>query len=70
MCSSDLAAADAAQEIMSGELKRLYLAHLSRECNKPELAKSVMAARLQKLAAHHVALELTHQHEPCATVTL
>ena len=37
---SNEAAAEAAEQIMSAELRHLYLGHLSRECNRPELAPS------------------------------
>lgn len=67
---SNEAAADAAQEIMSAELRHLYLGHLSRQCNRPELALKVMAQRLQKIGASHVQLQLTAQSEPSATLTL
>ena len=67
---SNEAAAETAAEIMSGELKRLYLAHLSSECNKLELAHRVMTKRLLELGATHVALEIACQDRPCATVTL
>jgi phosphoribosyl 1,2-cyclic phosphodiesterase len=67
---SNEAAADAAQEVMSAELKHLFLAHLSRECNKPELAHRVMAARLEKIGATHVALQTAAQNQPCATLHL
>lgn len=67
---SNDAAADAATEVMSADLKHLYLAHLSRECNQPELARRVMAARLENIGATHVALNLTAQGEPCATLAL
>jgi phosphoribosyl 1,2-cyclic phosphodiesterase len=67
---SNEAAADAATEIMSDGLKHLYLAHLSRECNKPELAMQVMAERLGKIGARHVHLQLASQHTPCQTLEL
>ena len=67
---SNEAAADAATEIMSDGLKHLYLAHLSRECNKPELAVRVMAERLGKIGAAHVQLQLASQHEPCKPLQL
>jgi phosphoribosyl 1,2-cyclic phosphodiesterase len=67
---SNEAAADAMEQIISADLRHLYLGHLSRECNKPELAKSVMAQRLEKLGAKHVRLEVTHQSIPCATLEL
>jgi phosphoribosyl 1,2-cyclic phosphodiesterase len=67
---SNEAAADAAEQIMRAELRHLYLGHLSRECNRPELALRVMTERLQKLGASHVRVELTAQHAPCPTLTL
>ncbi len=63
-------AAAAAEEIMSADLSHLYLGHLSRECNRPELAQRVMEDCLKKLGASHVSLELTAQHAPCPTLTL
>lgn len=67
---SNEAAADAAEQIMSADLKHLYLGHLSRECNKPELAHQVMSQRLQKIGATHVQLQTAQQHVPCATLSL
>jgi phosphoribosyl 1,2-cyclic phosphodiesterase len=67
---SNDAAADAAAEVMSADLRRLYLAHLSRQCNQPELARRVVNDRLQKIGATHVSLEMTSQSQTCATVTL
>ena len=67
---SNDAAAEAAAHIMSAELKHLYLAHLSRECNKPELAHYVMNERLHQIGATHVHLQLAAQDVPCATLNL
>jgi phosphoribosyl 1,2-cyclic phosphodiesterase len=67
---SNEAAADAFEQIVSAELRHLYLGHLSRECNRPELAHRTVNERLQKVGAHHVRLELTSQKVPCATLTL
>jgi phosphoribosyl 1,2-cyclic phosphodiesterase len=67
---SNEAAAEVAEQIMSGDLKRLYLAHLSRECNKPDLATSVMGLRLRKIGASHVQFQTAAQDAPCATVDL
>jgi uncharacterized damage-inducible protein DinB len=55
---------------MSAGLKHLYLAHLSRECNKPELAQHVMAEQLHHIGATHVRLQIAAQDVPCATLTL
>jgi phosphoribosyl 1,2-cyclic phosphodiesterase len=67
---SNVAAAEAAAQIMSAELKYLYLAHLSRECNKPELAQHVMAEQLHHIGATHVRLQLAAQDVPCETLEL
>jgi phosphoribosyl 1,2-cyclic phosphodiesterase len=67
---SNEAAAEAVVQIMSAELKHLYLAHLSRECNKPALAHRVMSERLQQIGATHVQLQLAAQDVPCATLQL
>jgi phosphoribosyl 1,2-cyclic phosphodiesterase len=67
---SNVAAAEAAAQIMSAELKHLYLAHLSRECNKPELAEHVMAEQLHHIGAKHVRMQIAAQDVPCATLSL
>jgi len=67
---SNEAAADAVEQFMSADLRNLYLGHLSRECNRPELAHRVVSERLQKIGASHVALALTSQDAPCATLAL
>ena len=67
---SNEACANAAEDIMTPDLRHLYLGHLSRECNKPELAQRVVQQRLDKIGAGHVRLELTAQHVPCPTLSL
>jgi phosphoribosyl 1,2-cyclic phosphodiesterase len=67
---SNVAAAEAAAQIMSAELKHLYLAHLSDECNKPELAEHIMAEQLHHIGATHVQLRLAAQDVPGATLEL
>jgi phosphoribosyl 1,2-cyclic phosphodiesterase len=67
---SNEAAADTAEQIMSADLRHLYLGHLSRECNRPELAYRVVQERLQQIGATHVRLELTSQDLPCPPLTL
>ena len=67
---SNDAAAEAVAQIISAGLKHLYLAHLSRECNRPELARRVMNERLQQIGATHVQLELTSQDAPTFTLVL
>lgn len=67
---SNVTAAETAARIMSAGLKQLYLAHLSRECNKPELAQNIMAEQLFQIGATHVGLQVAMQDAPCATLEL
>ncbi len=67
---SNVAAADVAEQIVSSELRHLYLGHLSRDCNRPELAHQIVTERLQKLGAAHVRVESTSQDVPCPTLSL
>ena len=67
---SNEAAADCAADIMSADLRHLYLGHLSRDCNKPELAFGVVQKRLSTIGATHVQLTLTTQSAPCPTLSL
>jgi phosphoribosyl 1,2-cyclic phosphodiesterase len=67
---SNEAAADCAADIMTAGLRHLYLGHLSRDCNKPELAFGVVQKRLQQIGATHVQLALTTQTAPCPTLSL
>jgi phosphoribosyl 1,2-cyclic phosphodiesterase len=67
---SNDAAADATEDIMSDGLRHLYLGHLSRQCNRPELAMRVLRERVERIGAKHVHLELTSQSVPCPTLRL
>jgi phosphoribosyl 1,2-cyclic phosphodiesterase len=67
---SNEAAADCTAEIMSDQLRHLYLGHLSRDCNNPDLAFRVVNQRLQNLGATHVQLQVATQAHPTATLTL
>ncbi|MGD0349863.1 MAG: MBL fold metallo-hydrolase [Verrucomicrobiota bacterium] len=67
---SNEAAAEAVAQIMSADLRHLFLAHLSRECNRPELARYVMAEQLHHLGATQVQLQLAAQDIPCPTLAL
>jgi phosphoribosyl 1,2-cyclic phosphodiesterase len=67
---SNDAAADAAEQIVSANLRHLYLGHLSRECNRPELAHRVMSERLTRIGAQHVRIETTSQKMPSETLVL
>jgi len=63
-------AADVVEQIISAELRRLYLGHLSRDCNTPELACEVIGDRLDRIGATHVCVEHTSQDVPCPTLVL
>ena len=63
-------AADVVEQIVSADLRRLYLGHLSRDCNSPELACEVVGNRLERIGATHVCVEHTFQHVPCPTLVL
>lgn len=67
---SNDSAAEVAEQLASGELREVYLGHLSRDCNRPELALRVVTQRLQRIGAHHIAVRNTSQDTPCATVHL
>jgi phosphoribosyl 1,2-cyclic phosphodiesterase len=67
---SNLTAAETVAQIMSAGLRQLYLAHLSRECNKPELAEHIMAEQLHHIGATHVRLQVAAQDVPCVTLEM
>jgi len=67
---SNVTAAETVAQIMSAGLRQLYLAHLSRECNTPELAQHIMAEQLFHIGATHVHLQIAGQDTPCGTVHL
>jgi hypothetical protein len=55
---------------MTADLRHLYLGHLSRECNRPELAWRVMSECVEKIGASHLRLEMASQDVPCPTLAL
>lgn len=67
---SNDAAADVAASLIPGLLQRIYLGHLSRDCNRPELAHRVVSCRLTSVGAAHVVVEGTHQDRPTTTLVM
>ena len=67
---SNEAAAQVAEQIVSADLRHLYLGHLSSDCNRPELAQQVVGATLARMGANHVHVQATAPDVPCATLTL
>jgi phosphoribosyl 1,2-cyclic phosphodiesterase len=65
---SNEAAADTAEQLVNSDLRHLYLGHLSRDCNRPELAHRIVSERLQQAGAHHVRVESTFQSQISPTI--
>jgi phosphoribosyl 1,2-cyclic phosphodiesterase len=67
---SNDAAATLASEVASDKLRHVFLAHLSQDCNRPELAQQAVSNSLQKVGARHIKVEVTSQAKPTATLSL
>jgi phosphoribosyl 1,2-cyclic phosphodiesterase len=67
---SNDAAADVVEEIVTANLRHLYLGHLSRDCNRPELAHHVVSDRLRTIGAVHTQVNSTSQDLPSPTLEL
>ena len=67
---SNEAAAKAAVELVSDHLSRIYLGHLSRDCNKPELAYKAVHKALTEAGVTQVQIENTSQERPSPTVVM
>lgn len=65
---SNDAAAEVAAELAPHGVTTIYLGHLSRDCNRPELARATVERRLAAVGAGHVRLENTSQESACATL--
>ena len=57
-------------EIASAKLQHVVLAHLSRDCNLPELAHRVVDQKLKEIGATHVRTVVAQQQQPTPTLTL
>lgn len=67
---SNVAAARAACDIASERLQHVFLAHLSQECNRPEIAHKTVRSALDELGATHITTHITSQESPCPTLSL
>ena len=67
---SNDAAAEVAAQLANADLHRIYLGHLSRDCNRPALAHKAVAGRLQSIGAVHIAVDNTSQETPNPTLPL
>jgi len=67
---SNDAAATLTGEVACDKLRHVFLAHLSRDCNRPELAEQAVSEKLRKIGANHTAVTVSSQDKPTATLTL
>jgi phosphoribosyl 1,2-cyclic phosphodiesterase len=67
---SNEAAAKVAVEVAHEGLRRIYLGHLSRDCNSPELAHRTVSKALEAAGIRHIDVANTSQETPCSTVVL
>jgi len=63
-------AAGVVEQIVSSELRHLFLGHLSRDCNQPKRAIDAVRERLQRMGVDHVRIEAASQDVPCSTLSL
>lgn len=61
-------AADVLEQVMTPELRHVFMAHLSLGCNTPELARAVLQNKLDEIGASHVTLHHTFQDKACETL--
>jgi phosphoribosyl 1,2-cyclic phosphodiesterase len=67
---SNEAAAEAITQIAHDGLRHVILGHLSRDCNRPELAHRAVTDALHKTGARHVRVHVTSQDTPNPTLHL
>ena len=61
---------EALADLLSPKTRHLVFAHLSQECNDPEIVASLATARLAELDRADVSFEIASQFEPLETVWL
>ena len=67
---SNEAAAGVLDKVLTADLKTVFMAHLSRDCNRPELAHQALSTMASSRGATHLRLEKTSQDTPCAPLNL
>lgn len=67
---SNEAAGAVIEQIASEQLRHIYLGHLSRDCNRPELALQAVQGALERVGATHVRVQTTSQDVPTPTLEL
>jgi len=63
-------AADLLEQIVTPQMRHVYLVHLSRDCNSQELARRAIEQRLQQMKTSHLQVETTAQDAPNPTLVL
>ena len=63
-------AATLAGEIAGDRLRHIFLAHLSRDCNRPDLAHQAVSHKLRQVGADQVAVAVSSQDKPTSTFNL
>ena len=63
-------AAELVAQVLSPRLRRLWLGHLSSDCNRPDVATAVLRRALDSRAASHVEIVCASQHEPTPWIAL
>jgi len=63
-------AMEALADLLSPNTRHLVFAHLSQECNDPEIVASMASARLAELARQDISFEIASQFEPLETIWL
>lgn len=61
-------AANLLEHVMTPDLKHVFLAHLSKDCNTSELARETVQGWLTRMGASHVTLHHTFQDRACETL--
>ena len=67
---SNEATAGLVGEVVTDRLRHVFLAHLSRDCNRPALAQEVVLDQLGKRGASRVGVSVASQDAPTATMSL
>lgn len=67
---SNESAAELVEQVVDVQLQHLILAHMSQECNKPDLALRVMRKKLDEVGAHHIQVQHAFQDRLARTVVL
>lgn len=67
---SNEGAAEFLEQLIHPGLKHIFCAHLSRDCNTPELARTEIVEKLAQLNAAHVQVHVTQHATPCETMAL